>query len=322
MRTPAAWRGRPPNGHTVACLRTGRPWFEDTRTGRRTTVAEPLTHGHFTWSPDSRWLLSSAGGVLRLWDPASGVQVARAALGMGENLLTALSAGSDRVYATGDSWALATLHRASLRRANSDVYLGAGVSALLPHPADGSVTVLKDHGSFVRVQPETGELLGSAPPGTLSDVDQVGALSPDGSLMAASDPNRNVRLLDLDTLKWIGADSHTPLGSDLSYAPDGSQFASVQPERIRLWDGRTGEYQASLPLPSLAAHSSISYLPDSSGLLVAATDGRTWRVNTRTSTWIHRACTTAGRNLTRTEWKQFFPTRPYEVACPQWPAGA
>ena len=52
-----------------------------------------------------------------------------------------------------------------------------------------------------------------------------------------------------------------------------------------------------------------------------ALDGRTWTVDTRTDTWVQRACKTAGRNLTRGEWKQFFPNRPYQVTCRQWPAG-
>jgi hypothetical protein len=65
---------------------------------------------------------------------------------------------------------------------------------------------------------------------------------------------------------------------------------------------------------------SIAYLPDSSGLLLSATDGRTWTVKTRVATWVQRACRIAGRNLTRAEWRRYFPDRPYELTCPQWPA--
>jgi len=162
---------------------------------------------------------------------------------------------------------------------------GPGISALLPHPTDGSVIILKSNGAFIRVRPETTDHLQVKSRGLLANEDQTGALSPDGSLMAATDTHYNVRLLDLETMEWIGADSHTLVGEDLRYAPNGRQFASLQPERIRLWDGRTGEYQASLPLPSLTARLSISYLPDSTGLIIAATDGRTWTVDTRTDRW-------------------------------------
>jgi hypothetical protein len=139
--------------------------------------------------------------------------------------------------------------------------------------------------------------------------------------MAATDEHHNVRLLDLETLQWIGSDAHTP-GDQLAYSPDGSQFAALQADRIRVWDGRSGDYEASLALPAdLTADPSISYLPDSSGLLVTANDGRTWTVNTRTSTWAARACRIAGRNLTEAEWLQFFPGSPYRLTCPRWPAG-
>ena len=174
-------------------------------------------------------------------------------------------------------------------------------------------------GRLSRVDPATGVILSSVPPGLLAPEDQMGALSPTRSFMAASDVHHNVRLLDLETLEWIGSDAQTP-GDYLGFAPDGSQFAAIQADRIRVWDGRTGDYQVSLALPAdLATDPSISYLPDSSGLLVTANDGRTWTVNTRTSTWVARACRIAGRNLTQAEWQQFFPGSPYRVTCPHWP---
>ena len=151
--------------------------------------------------------------------------------------------------------------------------------------------------------------------------DLTGALSPDGSVLATTDPAHNLRLLDVQTLKWISPDPGVDSGENLTYAPDGSQFASVQSGQISLWDGHTGEYRASLPLPAaLASDVSIAYLPNCSGLLIAAKDGRTWTADTRTGTWIERACNIAGRNLTAHEWTQFFPNRPYHATCPQWPA--
>jgi serine/threonine protein kinase/DNA-binding SARP family transcriptional activator/WD40 repeat protein len=37
--------------------------------------------------------------------------------------------------------------------------------------------------------------------------------------------------------------------------------------------------------------------------------------------WEQMACQFAGRNLTRAEWNQYLPGRPYEVTCPRWPSG-
>ena len=131
-----------------------------------------------------------------------------------------------------------------------------------------------------------------------------------------------MRLLDVEKqdLRRYGLEDPSGATSP-TFAPDGSQFALVQAERIRLWDGRTGEYQASLPLPSRTGTFSIVYRPDSTGLVIASTDGRTWTADTRTDKWVERACATAGRNLSVEEWEQFFPNQPYERTCPQWPAG-
>jgi WD40 repeat protein len=158
--------------------------------------------------------------------------------------------------------------------------------------------------------------------GSVLSEEPTGALSPDGRLVATSDRNGNLRLLDVDTLNWTGANSQVLAGSDVTFSPDGRQIAAVQADRFRLWDGRTGDYQASVALPTgLMGDVSIAYLPDSSGLLLSATDGRTWTVMTRFGTWVQRACRIAGRNLTKAEWRRFFPGRPYELTCPQWPAG-
>ena len=162
--------------------------------------------------------------------------------------------------------------------------------------------------------------------GTLTDPDNApNDLSPDGSLLATSDAEGRMRLLDVETLEWIGSDARADTLADaggwVAFAPDGNQFAALQTNRIGLWDGHTGAYQGSLPIPALATGASIRYLPDSSGLLIAARDGRTWTADTRTDAWAERACTIAGRNLTRDEWTEFFPSRPYHATCPEWPAG-
>jgi len=38
-------------------------------------------------------------------------------------------------------------------------------------------------------------------------------------------------------------------------------------------------------------------------------------------TLIDRACNLVGRNLTRSEWKQFLPGKSYRRTCDQWPSG-
>jgi DNA-binding SARP family transcriptional activator/WD40 repeat protein len=311
-----------PDGHTVARVEHGAVWFVDTETDarRRAGRLQP-TDLTMRWSADSRWLLTNGSdGVIRVWDARSGVVVA--SNDVGEPLFERLQFSPDgqRVLFVNFNGQLLTLARATLR-ALKVMDVGSGANAIAPIPRDGSVLVMRADGSFVRVQPDTSERLQEGPPGLLSTEDQLGVASPDGDRVMTISSDEHVRLLDLDTLKYLGTDSGSRFSAGQAYAPDGSQFASIQAERIRLWDGRTGEYQASLPLPAVAADFSIAYRPDSSGLLLTSTDGRSWTVDTHISTWVSRACAIAGRNLTRAEWAQFFPTRDYQVTCSQWPAG-
>jgi WD40 repeat protein len=316
-----------PDGHTLARTRSGRLWFVDLATGRETPPSAPLPDVWGPrWSPDGRWLLTTAGDErLRIWDSKTGRQVAVKQFPRGVQLHATFSADGEQVYVVDRSGKLSTYDRATLRQVGAGISVGSGVTTL---GARGDVVLLlRADGSFVRVRPETGEILGDAPAGTITvPEDAPNDLSPDGSLLATSDAEGRMRLLDVETLQWIGSDARADTLADaggwVAFAPDGSQFAALQTNRIGLWDGHTGAYQGSLPIPDLATGASIRYLPDSSGLLVAARDGRTWTVVTGTDTWVERVCAIAGRNLTRAEWSEFFPSRPYHATCPEWPAGS
>ncbi len=316
-----------PDGHTLARTQSGRLWFVDLATGRETSRSAPLPDVWGPrWSPDSRWLLTTAGDErLRIWNTRTGRQVAVKQFPKGAELRATFSPDGDRVYVVDRNGKLSTYDRATLRRVRAGVEVGTGVTTM---GARGDVVLLlRSDGSFLRVRPETGEIIGDAPEGTLTDPDNApNDLSPDGSLLATSDASHHMRLLNVESLEWIGSNVRTDTLADaggwVAFAPDGSQFAALQLNGIGLWDGHTGDYQGSLPIPALATGASIRYLPNSSGLLVAARDGRTWTADTRTDTWVERACTIAGRNLTVAEWDQFFPSRPYEPTCPQWPAGS
>ena len=313
-----------PDGHNVARVRSGRLWIEDTRTGRAVGNAVLTRDEDFLWSPDSRWLLSvgsngvDPGGVVTVWDASDGSVAARGGF-EGEAVAATFGQNGDVVHVSAANL-LHTLTAESLSPLNAAVPTeGDRPWALVAHPRDGSVFVLDWDGSFVRMDPTSGAVIASEPDGFLSDSDQEGVVSPDGNRMVVTGPDLQVRLLDAESHEYVDLDVNTPWGNRPAFSPDGSQFALVQGERILVWDGRTGEYQASLPLPTRTGAYSITYR-DRTGVIVASTDGRTWTADTRTNTWAERACTIAGRNLTLDEWAQFFPGRTYESTCPQWPA--
>ncbi|MGZ6764698.1 MAG: nSTAND1 domain-containing NTPase [Nocardioidaceae bacterium] len=316
-----------PDGHTLARARYGRLWFVDLDTGRETPRSALLPDiWTARWSPDARWMLTTGPDQrVRIWNTRTGRQAGFRQFAKGAPLNATFSSDGDRVYVEDRDGNISPFDRATMRRVHAGTYIGPGVTTLA---ARGDVVLaLRVDGSFVRVRPEAGEIVSESPAGTLPDPDDApNDLSPDGTLLATADAKHQMRLLNVETLEWVGSgarsDTLATAGGWVAFAPDGSQFAALQSNRIGLWDGHTGDYQGSLPIPALSAGGSIRYLPNSSGLLVAARDGRTWTADTHTDAWAQRACSIAGRNLTRAEWTQFFPSRPYEVTCPQWPAAS
>ncbi|HET7072273.1 MAG TPA: BTAD domain-containing putative transcriptional regulator [Nocardioides sp.] len=310
-----------PGGRTLARMQAHRLRFVNRRTGRQTPRSTELPDlWGARWSPDSRRFLTWSSDTIRVWDAESGRQLARRPH-YTDLLPVAFSPDGTRIYLPDGSGRLETLDTDTLRPVHPAVALGSGVRSLLANPSDGTVLALRTDGSVVRMEPSTGEVLTEAPPGTLTAQAQTWLSSPDGSVVATADLTGGMRLMDATSLTWVGPDSGAPWGDDRDYAPDGTQIAAVNGDRISLWDGDTGAYAASLPLPANAGPVSIAYLADSSGLVIGAADGRTWTADTRTDTWTERACAIAGRNLTRGEWTRFFPSRPYATTCPRWPAG-
>jgi WD40 repeat protein len=284
-----------PDGRTIARLAGQRLWFVDDRNGQETDRSRTdRTVWSQGWSPDSEWFFTVGPGVLTLWNPDTGRLVGEHRYAKGDGVVAAFSSDGDRIHVHDRFGNLETLDRATLQPSYDTVSVG-DVAALVPLPMDDTILGLRSDGSIIRVDPETGRVLATGSLGRGYDFGEYGgAMSPDGSLFAVHHPQGGMQLLDTDTFDWAGEQSPIEVGGDVSFAPDGSQLASVVAGWIRLWDGRTGAYPAGIPLPDLSADAEVSYLPDGSGLLVSALDGRTWTVDTRTTAWVERACRVAG----------------------------
>jgi WD40 repeat protein len=114
-----------------------------------------------------------------------------------------------------------------------------------------------------------------------------------------------------DTRTWITCRSLI----DVSISPDGRYIAtSGKPPRLTVWDTRTFR-QVGIPLPLdvNATNALARFAPD--GRLVM-TSGSTLRAFTiDPDAWLARACREARRTLTRTEFEEVLPGRPYRPAC-------
>jgi WD40 repeat protein len=102
---------------------------------------------------------------------------------------------------------------------------------------------------------------------------------------------------------------------NLSISPNGRYVSTAgQPPRLAVWDTRTYRQVAvPLPLDVDAIEARARFAPD--GRLVV-TSGSVLRAFTiDPPQWLARACREAGRTLTRAEWEEVLPGRPYAPAC-------
>jgi hypothetical protein len=96
--------------------------------------------------------------------------------------------------------------------------------------------------------------------------------------------------------------------------------------RTQLWDAVTGEANGEaligglVPVPAsrfveflFPARNAVS--PNGRQLAAGGIDGSSMLWDIAVDTWPTRACSVAGRRLTRVEWARYVGNRPYDPAC-------
>jgi WD40 repeat protein/KaiC/GvpD/RAD55 family RecA-like ATPase len=150
------------------------------------------------------------------------------------------------------------------------------------------------------------------------------ALSPDGRTLAvhSGDPSQG-RLTLLDAPTGTPQRS-TPLQSygGVAYLHHG-QWLIITGDRAsphaQLHDATTLQ-PIGVPFPTTDPYGDPIAVNDA-GTAFSETEVNPLLWNVDPADWIRTACTIAGRNLTRPEWRQYLPSRPYRSTCPQWPPG-
>jgi WD40 repeat protein/tRNA A-37 threonylcarbamoyl transferase component Bud32 len=143
------------------------------------------------------------------------------------------------------------------------------------------------------------------------------AFSPDGRMLATAGIDQLVHLWDVRTGKLI-RELEQNVGTavlTLEFSPDGRILAiSGGGPFAALWDVATGT-QIGQRLTAGSREAMLDLSPDGRRLLMTLGNGQgaVWDVDPES--WAQRACALANRTLTREEWEEFLPGRPYAPAC-------
>jgi WD40 repeat protein/DNA-binding SARP family transcriptional activator len=142
--------------------------------------------------------------------------------------------------------------------------------------------------------------------------------SPDGRLLVFGDVRGRVWLYDTRTWTPRGNQlvAHTGAIVTVSFSPGGRTLATTSDDgTTRLWDVPSGR-PIGTALPGPAQHYVAAAFVGGGTHLVTLNDeghGSLWDI--QAESWARRACEVAGRTLTRAEWDDALPERPYAPAC-------
>jgi DNA-binding SARP family transcriptional activator/WD40 repeat protein/energy-coupling factor transporter ATP-binding protein EcfA2 len=148
-----------------------------------------------------------------------------------------------------------------------------------------------------------------------------GVVSPDGTRFVALGDDGTLGVYDLRDDRWIHRPSPSD-ATDVTFTSDGKHFLTTRGTSVTIWD-RQGRKYATLDVPVAGIGEAGVYPPPGTGPLLLTTgtgELRHWSIHRRD--WIAKACSMAGRNLTRDEWTTLVGNRPYHRTCPQYAAGS
>jgi WD40 repeat protein len=142
--------------------------------------------------------------------------------------------------------------------------------------------------------------------------------TPDGRYVVGGSVDGWTRLWSTKTWRPVSPrlGGHTGEVLDESVSPDGRTLATGSMDgSVRLYDMRTWR-PVGAALPALPNRAAVPrFTPDGRYLLVLTDAGRGYRWDVRPASLARRACSVAGRTLTRPEWAAALPGREYAPAC-------
>lgn len=140
--------------------------------------------------------------------------------------------------------------------------------------------------------------------------------SPDGRFLAVGDMDGSVRVWSTKTWRSQRFRALTAPVLYLAVSADSRMLAVGGADgAIRLFD-LPSQRPLGTPLPAIPNRLAAPlFTRDGAYLLVITDAGVAYRWDVRLSSWARHACDVAGRSLTRAEWREELPDRPYAPAC-------
>jgi WD40 repeat protein len=162
---------------------------------------------------------------------------------------------------------------------------------------------------------KTGKRLATFTPATTPT--QTAAYSPDGKLLVTGGTDGQIRFWKPGTWRQIG--EPVPMGAGMivsaSFDPSGELLVvGAEDGTVRLM---TMAIRKPLgpPLPGVDNMRAFVHWGPGQKVVTGFGDGSILSYDVDLHSWIRRACTTAGRQLTEVEWADVLPTRTYEQTC-------
>jgi len=143
--------------------------------------------------------------------------------------------------------------------------------------------------------------------------------SPDGGLLVTGGGTGDLRFFDARTGAKDGKSVLASAGWVLSEAfdPSGTTIVTAGSDGTTRMIDLASRAQIGPALPGIDNTGEFArFTPDGTQVIVVYDSGRGYVWDVTPSAWKRRACSVAGRQLTRTEWSTFLPDDPYRPVCP------